>query len=110
MDAVARSPERPAFRRQHPVGPYVLDFYCAKAQLAVEIDGIGHDMGSRPQRDLQRDAWLKERGITVVRIAASDLNRIDDIADGIVRLATEIAAHPLHRPSGGPPPPLREGG
>src|SRR6202050_1672909 len=48
-----RAPGKPFFRRQHPIGPYVLDFYCAKARLAVEIDGVTHDMGDRPQRDLR---------------------------------------------------------
>jgi very-short-patch-repair endonuclease len=33
----------PTFRRQHPIGPYVLDFYCAKARLAIEIDGMSHE-------------------------------------------------------------------
>jgi very-short-patch-repair endonuclease len=42
---------QPIFRRQHPIGPYVLDFYCAKAKLAVEIDGIAHDMVDRPHRE-----------------------------------------------------------
>jgi very-short-patch-repair endonuclease len=41
----------PVFRRQHPIGRYVLDFYCAGARLAVEIDGLSHDLGDRPQRD-----------------------------------------------------------
>jgi very-short-patch-repair endonuclease len=35
----------PIFRRQHPIGPYVVDFDCATARLAVEVDGIDHDMG-----------------------------------------------------------------
>jgi very-short-patch-repair endonuclease len=81
---------KPVFRRQHPIGPYVLDFYCAKARLAVEIDGISHDMGDRPQRDLRRDAWLGARGVTVVRIAANELTRsVDDAAEAIVRMAAE---------------------
>jgi very-short-patch-repair endonuclease len=79
------------FRRQHPIGPYVLDFYCAKAHLAIELDGIGHDMGDRPQRDERRDAWLKEHGVTVMRIAAAELTHgVDEAADAIVRLATEM--------------------
>ena len=49
-------PEAPAFRRQHPIGPCVLDFYCAKARLAVELDGMSHDIGDRPQRDIRREA------------------------------------------------------
>src|SRR6202000_2389735 len=53
----ARLPNQPLFRRQHPIGPYVLDFYCPKARLAIEVDGVSHDMADRPQRDLVRDAW-----------------------------------------------------
>ena len=84
-----RAPGKPVFRRQHPIGPYVIDFYCAKAKLAIEIDGMSHDMGDRPQRDERRDAWLKQHGVTVVRVAATELSHgIDDIADAIVRLAT----------------------
>ena len=89
-----RAPGAPIFRRQHPIGRYVLDFYCAKARLAVEVDGIGHDMGDRPQRDLRRDAWLRAQGVTVMRISASDVMRaIDDVVDAIVRTAiARIAA------------------
>ena len=63
------------FRKQHPAGPYVLDFFCARANLAVEVDGIAHNMGDRPQRDIERDAWLKQYHIEVVRIAAADVLR-----------------------------------
>jgi very-short-patch-repair endonuclease len=84
----ARAPGKPVFRRQHPIGPYVLDFYCAKARLAIEIDGMSHDMGDRPQRDMRRDAWLEKRGVTVVHIAANHLTeQIDEAADAIVRMA-----------------------
>jgi very-short-patch-repair endonuclease len=108
-----RAPGLPAFRRQHPIGPYVLDFYCAKARLAIEIDGMSHDAGDRPQRDIRRDAWLEARGLTVMRIAAGDVMRgPDETADGIVRMAAALigAGAPLHRASRGSPPPLREGG
>jgi very-short-patch-repair endonuclease len=70
-----RQPGMSAFRRQHPIGPYVLDFYCAKARLAVEIDGMGHEVEDRPQRDTRRDAWLQSEGVTVTRIAAVDVLR-----------------------------------
>ena len=66
----ARAGEHPTFRRQHPVGPYVLDFYCADARLCVEVDGAFHHVGDRPQRDARRDAWLNGQGIEVVRIPA----------------------------------------
>ena len=85
----ARIPGAPVFRRQHPIGAYVLDFYCAEARLAVEVDGIGHDMGDRPQRDLRRDAWLRAQGVSVMRIPASQVMlAIDDDVDSIARKAT----------------------
>jgi very-short-patch-repair endonuclease len=76
---------------QHAIGPYVLDFYCAKARLAIEIDGISHDMGNRPQRDECRDAWLKEQDVRVMRIPAADLiHGIDEAADAIVRMSAAM--------------------
>ncbi len=59
------------FRRQHPVGPYILDFFCAEARLAVEIDGASHDAPEAVEYDARRDAWLAERGIFTLRIGAS---------------------------------------
>jgi very-short-patch-repair endonuclease len=108
-----RAPGLPTFRRQHPIGPYVLDFYCAKARLAIEIDGMSHDVGDRPERDIRRDAWLEARELTVIRIAANEvLSAIDETVANIMRMAIALieADTPHHRPAGGPPPPLREGG
>jgi very-short-patch-repair endonuclease len=91
------------FRRQHPIGPYVLDLYCSGAKLAIEVDGLAHDTGDRPQRDERRTEWLKNEGIEVLRIPAKDvLADPDEIADAILRLCSE----PLHHPAApdGPPP------
>jgi very-short-patch-repair endonuclease len=109
----ARTPGTPVFRRQHPIGPYVLDFYCAKARPAVEIDGMSHDFGDRPQRDASRDARLKARGLTVMRVAASEVTRnADEVADAIARTATEMirANAPSTAFTRGPPPPQSGGG
>jgi very-short-patch-repair endonuclease len=82
-----RSPDAPSFRRQHPVGPYVLDFFCARLKLAVEVDGEAHNRGDRPERDQTRDAYLMSVGIRVVRIAAAEVLRdVDSVALGIVDL------------------------
>jgi very-short-patch-repair endonuclease len=68
------------FRRQHPVGDYILDFYCDAAKFAVEVDGYSHDTVGRAAHDQRRDLWLEERGITVVRVAARDvLKAMDDV-------------------------------
>jgi len=58
------------FRRQHPVGPWILDFYCDEAKLAVEVDGEGHSFGGRPELDERRTAWLADKGVRVVRFSA----------------------------------------
>ena len=71
----------------------MLDFYCAKARLAVEVDGIAHDLGDRPERDERRSDWLAGRGIKVTRITVGDLTGdFDEIVDGLLRLAAVRAA------------------
>src|SRR6476660_2982130 len=68
--------ERPngfKFRRQHPLGRYVADFYCASARLVIEVDGQSHSMGSQPQHDARRNEWMVGRGVRVIRFAAADV-------------------------------------
>jgi very-short-patch-repair endonuclease len=82
------------FRRQHPIGPYILDFYCDKARLAVEVDGYSHDVADRPRRDLRRDNWLASRGATTLRIAARDvLKSMDDVLATISAAARATRIH-----------------
>ena len=93
-------------RKQHPIGPYVLDFYCASAKLAIEVDGFSHDVGNRPQRDDARTAWLTSEGFEVLRVLATDVLRDpDSVAEGLLRLCGS-SAKPLHHPpsADGPPP------
>ncbi len=59
------------FRRQHPIGPYILDFYCAAARLAIEVDGPVHD--DQQARDERRTAWLATEGIHVLRFSTADV-------------------------------------
>ena len=56
------------FRRQHPVGRYILDFYCDDLKLAVEIDGGIHGYYQRILRDQARETYLQNRGIRVIRV------------------------------------------
>jgi very-short-patch-repair endonuclease len=84
------SPGGHRFRRQHPAGPFVLDFFCARANLAIEIDGFSHDTGDRPMRDEARDAWLRERRIDTLRIPAADVLRdAVEVADAIAQVVEE---------------------
>ena len=76
------------FRKQHAAGPYVLDFYCAPARLAIEVDGEAHNHGNRPERDATRDAWLVAQNIQVLRYPAREmLANLDDV----VRQITSVA-------------------
>ncbi|MBX3485088.1 endonuclease domain-containing protein [Phenylobacterium sp.] len=88
-----REPGKPTFRRQHPFGPYVLDFYCSRAKLCVEVDGGSHAFGDQPQRDSRRDALLRAHGITTVRVSATGV--LDDatmIASSLIELARRRSA------------------
>ena len=99
-------PEGLKFRRQHPAGHFVHDFYCESARRGIEIDGLAHDMGDNPERDRKRDQWLQGQGIEMLRIPATDvLNHLDEAIQLIV-----ATCQPLHHPrSGDGPPPLQGG-
>lgn len=56
------------FRRQHPITPYVLDFYCDDAKLAIELDGGQHNTDEAREHDEIRTRFLAEQGITVLRV------------------------------------------
>lgn len=89
------------FRRQFAVSGYVADFACLDRRLLIEIDGIVHNMGDRPARDLKRDAALAALGWTVLRIPAADvLKDLASAAASIVAYADSL--RPL-RPCGAPP-------
>ena len=78
------------FRKQHPIENFVLDFYCVQKRIAIEVDGIAHDMGNRPERDASRDAKLRALGIEVIRVPAADVLRdVENAADAIVRLCAD---------------------
>jgi very-short-patch-repair endonuclease len=63
------------FRRQHSVGPYVLDFYCPEVKLAVELDGAAHDHDRALRRDAFRTAYLAATGVRVIRFENDDVVR-----------------------------------
>ena len=87
------------FRRQHPVGPYILDFYCAALRLCVEVDGPAHV--EQAERDARRTAGLNKKGITVLRFSADDV----ETRSAAVIAAIAQAAPPSTTLPRGPPPP-----
>src|SRR3954470_6507192 len=66
-----RQLEGAKFRRQHPLSPFVVDFFCAEARLVLEADGAGHY--PTPLRDHTRDVWLVAAGLTILRFENSQM-------------------------------------
>jgi very-short-patch-repair endonuclease len=78
------------FRKQHPSGPFVADFYCHRARLVIEVDGEAHGYGDRPQRDANRDAWFAARKLLTLRVSGREVLRdVDAVARGIVDVAEQ---------------------
>ena len=97
-----RLPDAPVFRNQHPMGPYILDFYCPAAKLAVEIDGATHGEDEQIAHDERRDWWLKQQGVTVYRTSASSVfEDADQVADAVRLMADELIAARLASPVNG---------
>ena len=83
--ALRKRPDGLKFRRQHPLAPYIADFYCPAARLVVEVDGKSHDMGGRPEHDARRDRWMSDKGFKVMRLPVSDvLHNLDSVLAAIV--------------------------
>ncbi|MDP2913795.1 MAG: endonuclease domain-containing protein, partial [Candidatus Omnitrophota bacterium] len=74
------------FRRQHPIGRYILDFYCPEHKLGIEADGGGHcdDVGKK--RDEARTKTLSEYGVRILRFSDLDiLNNIEGVYEVICK-------------------------
>ena len=75
------------FRRQVPVGPYVVDFLCESAKLVVELDGWQH--GEREAYDVRRTGYLKTQGYRVVRYNNAEVRNMDELLNHLARLIQE---------------------
>jgi very-short-patch-repair endonuclease len=99
------SPSGYKFRNQHPAGPFILDFFCARANLAIEIDGFAHGTSDRPERDAARDVWLAEHRIDTLRIPAADvLKDATEVANAVIATIEDR----LNRFGKAPPSSLRD--
>ena len=80
-----RAPGVPAFRRQHPIGPYITDFCCSTARLVVEIDGGAHQAPDVMLRDAARETYLRDAGYRILRLSDRDVLRDPDAAAARIR-------------------------
>ena len=63
------------FQRQKEIGPYIVDFYCAKARLIVELDGSGHYQSNSKKKDEERTKFLENFGFSVIRFCNTDIDK-----------------------------------
>lgn len=82
------------FRRQQPLGPYVVDFINFEKRLIIEVDGGQHAL--QKERDNERDCWLNERGFEVLRYWN---NEIIDNLDGVLEAILKVLTSPSPNPS-----------
>jgi very-short-patch-repair endonuclease len=105
--ALRQRPGGLKFRHQHPAGEYVLDFFCPRRRLAIEVDGEAHSRGDRPHTDAIRDAWISRQGVRTIRIPAREV--LHDV-EAVVRhiMASTCGDYPSTAFGGSPPPPGEE--
>ena len=90
----ARQVDGLKFRRQHPIEPYVVDFYCAEAKLVVELDGESHE--GRQAYDEQRTVFLRSLGLKVFRVANDDVvENLEGVVEAILRIVDGPGRRPL---------------
>ncbi|CAM5483903.1 endonuclease domain-containing protein [Rhodanobacter lindaniclasticus] len=85
------------FRRQHPIPPYVADFYCEKLKLVIELDGSQHD----EQSDMARTQALQRQGLFVLRFRGNQvLQQIEAVFEAILEFARRRTLSPTPLPEG----------
>ena len=73
------------FRRQQPIGPFIVDFFCAEKKLLIEIDGEQHALGDHPERDRERTQWLEAHGYIVIRFWTNEvMHQLDGVCEAIL--------------------------
>ncbi len=83
------------FRRQHPIGPFFADFACIEKRVIVELDGGYHDY--QYENDVERQAYLEQRGWKVMRFSNEDVLR--DVEAVAISIARQIGVELVYRPS-----------
>ena len=72
--------------RQKPIGPYIVDFFCSTGKIVIELDGSQHYEEEHVKRDIQRDRYLSDLGLTVLRYTNLDIKRnFDGVCEDILK-------------------------
>jgi very-short-patch-repair endonuclease len=99
------------FRRQHPIGAYIVDFICLRSRLVIEVDGGQHGEPDAQHTDDGRDAWMESHGYRVLRFWNHDvLTDTDSVVETVYNVLTESSTTPSScRPPPQPSPRWGEG-
>jgi very-short-patch-repair endonuclease len=78
------------FTRQKPLGTYIVDFYCSRHRLAIEVDGDSHYSAAAESYDAMRTAWLQAQGVRVIRFTNPEvLGDFESVCEAVLRLLGE---------------------
>ncbi|MGI9948559.1 endonuclease domain-containing protein [Vibrio hyugaensis] len=78
------------FRRQHGIGRYIVDFYCAELSLVIEIDGDSHFSTEGKEKDTKRDAFIEALGIKVLRFTNEEvMKQTESVLERIIQFSSE---------------------
>lgn len=82
------------FRKQHPIGRAIVDFACLSYRLIVEVDGLVHGTPEQADHDARRDAFLRSKGFTVLRVSARTVTcSLDEVVKSVL-IALENSSAP----------------
>jgi very-short-patch-repair endonuclease len=94
------------FRRQHPLGSYVVDFVCLERRFVVEVDGVQHAKPEQVAHDQRRTGWLESEGFVVLRVRNGEI--LDNLGGVAETIFQELARRPVvartRRADRSPPP------
>ena len=92
------------FRRQHPIGPYIVDFVCLEQRFVVEVDGGHHSEPEQVEHDARRTEWLPREGHRVFRIWNIEVfNNLDGVVETIWAELRGLRSSPPETPPPGAP-------
>ena len=81
------------FRRQHGIGPYIVDFYCPKLRLAIEIDGDSHFEGDAQKKDRMREFFIRSKGIEIIRFTNIEVQQnIDTVVEVLLSFTRHLTS------------------
>ena len=71
------------FKKQVPIGKYIVDFLCIDYKVVIELDGSGHLEGKQVEYDIKRDEYIKSKGYKIIRILDNEIKNIESVLEFI---------------------------